>query len=226
MERFERQIGLMTSHQFDKLQKAHVLVVGVGGVGGYVCEMLVRCGVGKLTIVDFDKVTKSNINRQIIALESTLGKYKVDVLKDRLLDINPRLELCVKNMKLRPDNIPSVVDNKYDYVVDAIDMLYSRIELICYCKENNINVISSMGAGNRIDIPQYVVCDLYETRDDGLAKRLRKRLRKRNVNTHDVVYCKTVPHCQNFVGSIAYHPSVCGITLASFVVNQLIKGEK
>ena len=226
MERFERQIGLMTSHQFDKLQKAHVLVVGVGGVGGYVCEMLVRCGVGKLTIVDFDKVTKSNINRQIIALESTRGKYKVDVLKDRLLDINPRLELCVKNMKLRPDNIPSVVDNKYDYVVDAIDMLYSRIELICYCKENNINVISSMGAGNRIDIPQYVVCDLYETRDDGLAKRLRKRLRKRNVNTHDVVYCKTVPHCQNFVGSIAYHPSVCGITLASFVVNQLIKGEK
>ena len=225
MERFERQIGLLTKEQFEKLQNAHIMVVGVGGVGGYACEMFARTGIGKLTIVDFDKVTKSNINRQIIALESTIGKYKVDVLKQRLLDINPNIKIEVKNLKLRPDNVPCIFDDKYDYVIDAIDMLYSRIELICFCKENNINIISSMGAGNRIDIPQYAVCDLYETHDDGLAKRLRKRLRKRQIDKHDVAFCKSSQVLQDHVGSISYHPSVCGITIASYVINQIIKGE-
>ena len=226
MDRFQREIKLIGQKKFKKLQNSRVLVVGVGGVGSYVSEILARSGIGHLTLVDYNKVDITNINRQIIALTSTVGQYKVDVLKNRLLDINPNIDVvCIKE-QINCDNVEKITNNNFDYVVDAIDQTQDKIELICSCNKANINIVSSMGAGNRIEIPQYVVCDLYETQNDGLAKKLRKRLRKRDVKHLNVVYCSTkCLSTEQGVGSISYHPSVCGIIIASFVINEIIKGE-
>lgn len=224
MEIFEREIKLLGIERFEKLQNSNILVVGLGGVGGYVCEMLVRCGVGNLTIADFDTVSTSNINRQIVALHSTVGIYKTDAFKTRLKDINPNLNLTLINQKISSENLDLILKNKFDFVVDAIDTFENKIDLICACKKLNLNIISAMGAGNRVDIPQYVVCDIYKTTNDGLAKKVRKELRKRGIDSLTVV-CSTHPaiSVNSGVGSIAYQPSVCGIMIASYIINQIIK---
>lgn len=223
-EIFEREIKLLGIQKYEKLKKSHVLVVGLGGVGGYACEMLARCGIGNLTIVDFDVVSRSNINRQIVALNSTVGIFKTTAFEKRLKDINPNINLNIITEKISNDNMDKLLSASYDYVVDAIDMLESKIDLICGCKTRNINIVSAMGAGNRVGIPQYNVCDIYDTSNDGLAKKIRKELRKRNISNLDVV-CSSEQSIklEGQVGSIAYHPSVCGITLAAYVINQLIK---
>lgn len=225
MNRFDREKVLIGENHFKKIESSKILVVGVGGVGGYVCEILARCGVGEITIVDFDKIDITNINRQIIALTSNIGKYKVDILKQRLLDINPNLKINVIKEQLTCDNVENIVNNNYDYVIDAIDQIRNKIELICACKKNGLNIISAMGTGNRVDVPQYIVCDVYKTQDDGLAKKVRKLLRERGINKLDVVCSLNKKVNSDIVGSIAYHPSICGITLASFVIEKIIKGE-
>ena len=163
MERFKRTEILFGKEKMDKLYNAHVLVVGVGGVGGYVCEMLARSGVGALTIVDFDVVSLSNINRQIIALSSTVGLPKVEVMEKRIKEINPNCKVYPKNLKVSMETIPQVFDLKFNYVVDAIDNLEGKVELIKAAKERNIPIISAMGAGNRIQIPVFRICDVYKT---------------------------------------------------------------
>lgn len=221
-ERTEILIGKLG---IEKLQSSNVAVFGVGGVGGYTCEMLVRAGIGEITIIDFDTVAMSNINRQIIALTSTVGKLKVDVFKNRLLDINPNLRVNVFPIKFCEDNIDLVFSKHYDYVVDAIDDLDNKILLIKTCHDKNIEIVSAMGAGNRCDIPVFEVADVYKTYNDGLAKLIRKRLRSVGVEKHNVVFTKSVSQPKShIVGSISYYPSMCGCTLSAFVINELLKG--
>ncbi len=221
----ERTEILIGKQGIEKLQSSHIAVFGVGGVGGYTCEMLVRAGIGEITIIDFDTVAMSNINRQIVALTSTVGKLKVDVFKSRLLDINPNLIVNVFPIKFCEDNIDLIFNKHYDYVVDAIDDLDNKILLIKTCHDKNIEIVSAMGAGNRCDIPAFGVADVYKTYNDGLAKLIRKRLRSVGVEKHNVVFTKSVSQPKShIVGSISYYPPMCGCTLSAFVINELLKG--
>lgn len=218
-----RRTKILLGDKLERLQASNVIVFGVGGVGGYVCEMLVRAGVGSITIVDFDKVDISNKNRQIIALDSTIGKQKVDVLCDRLLDINPDCKITKFNEKLTPDNIEMFSLEKYDYIIDAIDMVTSKIALIVYAKEHNIPIVSAMGAGNRAGIPSFRVADIFETYNDGLAKVLRKKLREHNVSSHNVVFTENIATPNgDTIGSISYYPAMCGCVISAFVIEELI----
>ena len=220
----ERTELLIGKEGVEKLNSCHVAIFGVGGVGGYTCEMLARAGVGELTIIDFDVVSTSNINRQIIALNSTVGRLKVDVLKERLLDINPNLKVNALPVKFGEDTINEVFKTDFDYVVDAIDMVSNKVTLIKTCHDKNINIISAMGAGNRCVIPQFEVADIYKTYNDGLAKVLRKKLRELGVEKHTVVFTKNIPIPNaDVVGSISYYPSMCGCVLAGYVINELLK---
>lgn len=219
-----RRTELLLGNKINKLHNSNIIVFGVGGVGGYVAEMLVRSGIGKLTIVDFDVVDISNKNRQIIALDSTIGKPKVDVLKERLLDINKDCHVFAINTKLLVDNILDFDLTKYDYIIDAIDMVSSKIALIAYAHENNIPIVSAMGVGNRCDIPNIKITDIYDTYNDGLAKVLRKKLREKGIKKHDVVFSENiaVPNGET-IGSIAYYPAIAGCMLSAYVINQLVK---
>ena len=209
-----------------KLAKSNVILFGVGGVGGYVAEMLIRAGVGNLTIVDFDKVDISNINRQIIALNSTVGKPKVEVLHSRLLDINPKANIVPLNVKYCAETYDNFDFSKYDYVVDAIDIVTDKIQLIVRAHNQNTPIVSAMGAGNRLDVPQFKIADIYKTYNDGLAKVLRKKLREHGIQHHTVVFSESLASYKgDTVGSISYYPAMCGTTIAAYVINELIKGE-
>ena len=216
---------LLGSKQLQKIKNSCILVFGVGGVGGYAVEMLARCGVGKIILVDFDKVDETNINRQIIALNSTIGKSKVSVMKDRILDINPDLVVETFEERVSSDNISKFFEGKIDFVVDAIDSIDDKVALIKYCKENNINIVSALGAGNRVGIPNFEVCDIYKTQNDGLARKLRKLLKDEGILDLAVVYTKDTPQKteNNVVGSIAYYPAVSGCMMASYVINKIIE---
>ena len=221
---FARTEKLIGKDNLYKLKNSHVAIFGIGGVGGYVAEMLVRAGVGKLTIIDFDKVDKTNINRQIIALQSTVGKFKVDVMKERLLDINPSCVITTFKEKYLPDNRELFFKNNYDYVVDAIDMVTSKVDLIKYCHDLNLNIISAMGAGNRYTVPEFKVVDIFKTYNDGLAKIVRKKLKELGVCKHTVAFTENIANpSQDVIGSISYYPSMCGCVIAGHVVNELIK---
>lgn len=220
-----RRTELLLGDKIKKLHNSNIIIFGVGGVGGYVAEMLVRSGVGKLTIVDFDKVDISNKNRQIIALDSTIGKNKVDVLKDRLYDINPECIVTAINDKLLPQNIDNFELRTFNYIIDCIDMVTSKISLIEYAYKHNLNIISAMGAGNRSSLPEFVVGDIFDTYNDGLAKVLRSKLRKLGIKKHKVVFSKnTSEYKGDTIGSIAYYPAMCGCMLSAEVINDLIKG--
>lgn len=224
MSIFERTELLVGEEGIKKLNNCHVAVFGVGGVGGYVCEMLVRAGVGEISIIDFDVVSETNINRQIIALHSTVGKLKVDVLKERLLDINPLVKIHAFPVRFDEQSKNELLSFKYDFVVDAIDNVTNKICLIQNCHIKNLKIVSAMGAGNRYDIPEFKVCDIYKTYNDGLAKVLRKKLKNIGVNKHNVVFAVSKANpCGDTVGSISYYPSMCGCVIAGYVVNELLK---
>lgn len=215
---------LIGKEKLSKLENSHVAVFGIGGVGGYVAEMLVRAGLGEITIVDFDKVDITNINRQIIALNSTVGKDKVEVMKSRLLDINPNLKITVFNEKYLPTNHDMFFKRKYDYMVDAIDMVTSKVDLIKYCHNNNIEIISAMGAGNRYSVPEFKVVDIFSTYNDGLAKVIRKKLREEGIKKHKVAFTDNIANPNGeVIGSISYYPAMCGCVVAGYVINELIK---
>ena len=214
---------LIGSEGLSKLASKHITVVGIGGVGGVCAVMLARAGVEKMKIIDFDKVSASNINRQIIAYNSTIGKLKADVLKNMLLEINENIHLEVISEKLTADNVSSLI-GPTDVVIDAIDSLNDKISLIKFCKTHNINIISAMGAGNRCDIPSFECVDIYKTHNDGLAKVVRRKLREEGIDSLEVVTTfSKAQSCGNTIGSISYYPTMCGCTLSAVVINKILE---
>ena len=223
-EQFERTSLLVGEEAISKLNNSKVLIFGVGGVGGYVAEALARTGVGSITIVDKDTVSESNINRQIIALHSTVGRDKVDVLKERMLDINPELHVDARKCFFLPDNANEFDFSQYDYIVDAVDTVTAKLQIIVQAKEAGVPVISAMGAGNKIHPEMFEIADIYKTEMCPLAKVMRRELKERGIKKLKVVYSKEKPVYKGDVpGSIAFSPSVAGLLMASEVVRELCK---
>lgn len=227
-EQFERTKMLLGEEAVKKLNKCRVAVFGVGGVGGYVVEALGRSGVGEIDIIDKDTVSESNINRQIIALHSTIGKSKVEVMKERLLDINPEIRVNTHECFYLPENAEQFDFSKYDYIVDAVDTVTAKLEIIQRAKELDIPVISSMGAGNKLDPSAFQAADIYKTKVCPLAKVMRRELKKRGVDSLKVVYSEEEPNKtvigengRYAPGSIAFVPSVCGLIIAGEVIKDL-----
>lgn len=219
---FDRVTSLIGEKGLENLSKCSIIVFGIGGVGGYVTEMLVRSGIGKITLIDFDKVADTNINRQIIALHSSIGKYKVDVMKDRILDINPDCEVIIKRDRVEKSNLEQLLCQDYDYVIDAIDSAENKADLIAFAKAKGYNIISALGAGNRYQIPKFEICDVFSTRNDGLAKKMRKLLKERGVAELKVVYTQETPQKNQQTASIVYYPAMCGCLISSVVINELL----
>ena len=193
LTQFSRTELLLGTEAIERLQKARVAVFGIGGVGGYVCEALVRSGVGAFDLIDDDKVCLSNLNRQIIATHSSVGKYKVDVMKERMLDINPDVEVRTYASFFLPENADNFPFAEYDYVVDAIDTVTAKIALVMKCQEMGIPIISSMGAGNKMDASAFEVTDIYKTSVCPLARVMCRELKKRGIKKLKVVYSKEPP---------------------------------
>ncbi len=233
MERFIRNKLLIGEQGVKKLEKSAVLVFGVGGVGGYVVEALCRAGVGTIDVVDRDKVDESNINRQIIANYDTIGKYKVDVIYERMRCINPDVK-CDRYPIFYLPGDDSINFTKYNYIIDAIDTVGSKIDIITKARENNIRVISAMGAGNKLDPTKFVVCDIKNTKHCPLARVIRRELKKRQINNVKVVYStelaikpleleEDINKRKKTPGSISYNPGICGLMLAGQVINDLLE---
>ena len=222
--RFSRTEALLGEWAMEKLKKARVAVFGIGGVGGHVVEALVRSGVGAVDIVDSDKVCLSNLNRQIIATESSIGKYKVDVMKERILDINPEAVVNVHKCFYLPETKDEFDFSQYSYVVDAVDTVTAKIQLVMEAAEAGVPIISSMGAGNKLDPTAFQVADIYKTSVCPLAKVMRRELKKRGIKKLKVVYSKEQPVVKNAVpASVAFVPSVAGLIIAGEVIKDLVK---
>jgi tRNA A37 threonylcarbamoyladenosine dehydratase len=247
---FSRTELLLGKDNMEKLAAARVCIFGIGGVGGYVAEALARCGVGHLELVDNDVVCLSNLNRQIIATHQTLGQYKVDVMKERILSINPLAEVVVHKCFYLPENQAQFDFTNYDYVVDAIDTVSGKIALVLQAEASGTPIISSMGAGNKLDAVAFRVADIYQTSVCPLAKVMRKELKKRGVKKLKVVYSRELPlkarsgegtgrlaaeemnteenpaqavaSRRSIPGSVAFVPSVAGLIIAGEVVKDLI----
>lgn len=227
MNEFKRTSILIGEDNLERLNRKKVAIFGIGGVGSYVVEALARSGIGRFVLVDNDVVTESNINRQIIALHSTLGRAKVDVMKERILDINPFAR--VETYQEFYDENSDINFLDCDYVVDAIDSVKSKIHLIVCMTKARVPVISSMGAGNRLDPTKFLVDDIYKTSVCPLARVMRKQLRQNNIERLKVVYSKEVPKKNKegeAIASISYVPSVAGMMIASEVINDLMKREE
>lgn len=214
---------LLGSEALKKIEETFVTIVGVGGVGGHAVISLTRAGIENFRLVDFDKISSSNANRQVVANTKTIGRSKVEVLKEMILEINEKAKIEVLEKRANKDNIAEIVRDSH-YVIDAIDSVEDKVELISYCKNNNIPIISAMGAGNRYDIPQFVLTDIYKTHDDGLAKILRKKLKDRGIKSLEVVMANSPPcRKEKPIASISYYPAVCGNVIASVIINKIIK---
>lgn len=215
-----------------KLSDARVAVFGIGGVGGYTAEALARSGVGALDLIDNDTVSITNLNRQIIALHSTLGKYKVDVMKERILDINPNASVKTYRCFYLPESRDEFDFSAYNYVVDAVDTVSAKIDLVLKAQESGTRIISSMGAGNKLDPTAFEIADIFSTSVCSLARVMRTELKKRGINRLKVVYSKEKPLSssekpagsrRSVPGSTAFVPSVVGLIIASEVIKDLIE---
>lgn len=232
MDAFSRAELLLGTANMEKLKKARIAVFGVGGVGGYVVEALARSGVGRLDLIDKDTVSLTNLNRQIIALHSTLGRYKVDVARERVLDINPEAVVNVHKIFYLPETAEQFDFTQYDYVVDAIDTVTGKLMLAQQADKSGTPIISSMGAGNKLNAVAFEVADIYETSVCPLAKVMRHELKKRGISRLKVVYSKEPPMTptvndsdesneRRTPGSIAFVPSVAGLIIAGEVIQDL-----
>lgn len=230
--RFERTALLIGEENVEKLKKAHVAVFGIGGVGGYVVEALCRSGVGTLTLIDKDTVSESNINRQIIALSSTVGRLKTEVAAERAKQINPDICVHTKNVFYLPETEKEFDFSTFDYVVDAIDTVSGKLSIIQRCMEAKVPVISSMGTGNKLDPTAFKVADISKTSVCPLARVMRRELKKRGIERVKVVYSEEEPKDSKAIdkesgktipASIAFVPSVAGLIIASEVIKDLIK---
>ncbi len=247
LNQFSRTELLIGKEALERLSKAHVAVFGIGGVGGYVVEALVRSGIGNFDLIDDDKVCLTNLNRQIIATRDTIGRYKVEVMRERILSINPDAEVTTHRCFYLPENARDFDFSSYDYVVDAVDTVTAKLEIVMRAKESNIPVISCMGVGNKLNPTQLEIADIYKTSVCPLAKVMRRELRKRGVDKLKVLYSKEEPitplddsedtcreHCvcppgttrkctqrRAIPGSISFVPSAAGLIIASEVVKDL-----
>ena len=247
LNQFSRTQLLLGADNMDRLAKAKVAIFGIGGVGGYVCEALVRSGVGAFDLIDDDKVCLTNLNRQIIATRKTVGKYKTDVMKERMLEINPDVDVAIHKCFFLPENADEFPFEEYDYIIDAVDTVTAKIELVMKAQEKNVPIISSMGAGNKLDASMFQVADIYKTKVCPLAKVMRRELKKRGVKKLKVVYseekptrpiedmaisCRTNCICppgakhkcterRDIPGSVAFVPSVAGLIIAGEVIKDL-----
>ncbi len=222
---FDRTIRLIGEEATEKLKTAHVAVFGIGGVGSFTCEALARAGVGKLTLVDFDIVDITNINRQIIALYSTVGRAKTEVMAERILDINPGCIVEPVKLRFLPENADSIELTQFDYVVDAVDNVSAKIELAVRCEALGVKLISSMGTGNKLDPTRFEVADIYKTSVCPLARVMRQELKKRGVKHLKVVYSKeeAIKDGHRSPASISFVPPVAGMVLAGEVIKDLMK---
>lgn len=251
LTQFSRTELLLGKEAMNKLSGSKVAIFGIGGVGGYACEALVRSGVGVFDLIDDDKVCLTNLNRQIIATRKTVGKYKTEVMKERMLEINPDADVKIHKRFFLPENADEFPFAEYDYIVDAVDTVTAKIELVMKAQEKNIPIISSMGAGNKLDGSQFKVADIYKTKVCPLAKVMRRELKKRGIEKLKVVYseekptrplenmtisCRTNCICppgakhkcterREIPGSVAFVPSVAGLILAGEVVKDLCRVE-
>ena len=249
LNQFSRTELLFGKEAMEKLAGARVAVFGIGGVGGYVCEALVRSGVYHFDLIDDDQVCLTNLNRQIIATRKTVGQYKVDVMRERILEINPDADVSVHKCFFLPENADDFPFEEYDYVVDAVDTVTAKIELVMKAQEKGVPIISSMGAGNKLDPSAFKVADIYKTRVDPLARVMRREMKKRGVKKLKVVYSEEDPkrpiedmavncrnHCicppgaqhkcterRDIPGSTAFVPSVAGLIIAGEVIKDLTK---
>jgi len=226
MDIFSRTEILLGRAALDRLQAAKVLIFGLGGVGSYATEALARCGVGNLTVVDGDYVSETNINRQIIALESTIGLLKSEVCKERILAINPVANVTAIAAFVDSENIIQILEPA-DYVIDAIDTVSSKIAIIERCNELGIKIISSMGSGNKLHPERFMLADIYETRVCPLAKVMRKKLRERGIQGLKVCYSDEEPIEPSVkhspVGSVSFVPPVAGMIIAGQVVRDILQ---
>lgn len=247
LNQFSRTSLLFGEESIEKLHNMRVAVFGIGGVGGYVCEALVRSGIGAFDLVDDDKVCLTNLNRQIIATRETVGRYKVDVMRDRILSINPKADVRIHKCFFLPENADDFPFEEYDYVVDAVDTVTAKLEIIMRAKLLGIPVISAMGAGNKLDASRFKVADIYQTTMDPLAKVMRRELKKRGVKKLKVVFsdekptrpvedmgisCRTNCICppgaahkcterRDIPGSTAFVPAVAGLIMAGEIIKDL-----
>ncbi|CCZ03340.1 tRNA threonylcarbamoyladenosine dehydratase [Bovifimicola ammoniilytica] len=252
LTQFSRTELLLGKDSMEKLKNSRVAVFGIGGVGGYVCEALVRSGVGAFDLIDDDKVCLTNLNRQIIATRKTVGKYKTEVMRDRILEINPQADVRLHQCFFLPENSDEFPFEEYDYVVDAVDTVTAKIELVMKAQAMNVPIISSMGAGNKLDGSMFRVADIYKTKVCPLAKVMRRELKKRGVKKLKVVYSEEMPtrpiedmaiscrsNCicppgaahkcterRDIPGSVAFVPSVAGLIIAGEVVKDLCRINK
>ena len=222
-EQFQRTIQLIGAEACEKLSRSKVIVFGIGGVGSYVCEALARAGVGSIEIVDRDSVAESNINRQLIALHSTLGKAKVDAAEERLKDINPNITVTKKELFYLPETSGQFDFRAYDYVIDAVDNVTAKVDIICRSREAGTPVISSMGTGNKLNPMAFKVADIEDTKICPLAKTVRKELRKRGIKGVKAVYSEEEPVStqSRTPASISFVPSAAGLLIASEVIKGL-----
>lgn len=249
LNQFSRTELLLGKEAIDRLSQSRVAIFGIGGVGGYVCEALVRSGVGAFDLIDDDKVCLTNLNRQIIATRKTIGRYKTEVMKERILDINPQADVRIHQCFFLPENAADFPFAEYDYIVDAVDTVTAKLELVMKAKENNIPIISSMGAGNKLDGSAFRVADIYKTKVCPLAKVMRRELKKRGIEKLKVVYseeqpirpiedmaisCRTNCICppgaqrkctqrRDIPGSVAFVPAVAGLIIAGEVIKDLVQ---
>ena len=252
LNQFSRTQLLLGSDAMESLCKKKVAVFGIGGVGGYVCEALVRSGIGSFDLIDDDKVCLTNLNRQIIATRKTVGKYKAEVMQERMLEINPDAKIEIHKCFFLPENADAFPFHEYDYFVDAVDTVTAKIELIMRAQKERVPIISAMGAGNKLDAGRFKVADIYDTKICPLARVMRRELKKRNVKRLKVVYSDEQPirpledmsiscrtHCicppgarhkcterRDIPGSTAFVPAVAGLLIAGEVVKDLSRNEK
>ena len=235
-DQFSRTQLLLGKEAMKLLSDKHIAIFGIGGVGGYVCEALIRSGIKNFDLIDNDKVCLTNINRQIVATHKTIGKYKVDVMKERMLDINPDSQINIHKCFFLPENADDFDFGGYDYVVDAIDTVTAKIELVMRCNRYSVPIISAMGAGNKLDAGRFKISDIYKTSVCPLAKVMRHELKKRGIKKLKVVYSDETPikpteeaaETQNehtgrraIPGSTAFVPSVAGLLIAGEIIKDL-----
>ncbi|MGE5328633.1 MAG: ThiF family adenylyltransferase [Deltaproteobacteria bacterium] len=231
LNEFSRTELLIGRQALKKLGSSKIAVFGIGGVGSYVVEGLARAGIGKIVIIDKDNVDITNINRQLPATSKTIGRPKVEVMKERILEINPKAEVTAFQQFYLPETSVELINKDYDYIVDAVDTVTAKIDLVVKAKQNGIPVISCMGAGNKLDPTKFEVADIYKTSVCPLAKVMRQELRKRGIDSLKVVYSKESPikpfedessSRRQTPGSISFVPSVAGLIIAGEVIKDLI----